>query len=75
MAALKKDPLRPLRPEERSHLERLSRALGLPAALVARAKVLLAVANGYSYTAAAQLAGRRRATRSRLWSVCSIGRG
>src|SRR5712691_11313333 len=59
MAALKKDPLRPLRPEERSHLERLSRALGLPAALVARAKVLLAVANGYSYSAAAQLAGRR----------------
>ena len=58
MAALKKDPLRALRPEERSHLERLSRALGLPAALVARAKVLLAVANGYSYTAAAQLAGR-----------------
>ena len=33
MAALKKDPLRALRPEERSHLERLSRALGLPAAL------------------------------------------
>jgi hypothetical protein len=63
MAALKKDPLRPLSPEERSHLERLSRALGLPAALVARAKVLLAVANGYSYTAAAQLAGRRRALR------------
>jgi hypothetical protein len=29
MPALKKDPLRPLRPEERSHLERLSRALGL----------------------------------------------
>ena len=59
MSRLKKDPLRPLRPEERSHLERLSRALGLPAALVARAKVLLAVANGYSYTAAAHLAGRR----------------
>ena len=48
MPALKKDPLRPLRPEERSHLERLSRALGLPATLVARAKVLLAVANGYA---------------------------
>ncbi len=59
MSRLKKDPLRTLRPEERSHLERLSRALGLPAALVARARVLLAVANGYSYTAAAQLAGRR----------------
>jgi transposase len=59
MSRLKKDPLRPLRAEERSHLERVSRALGLPAALVARAKVLLAVANGSSYTAAAQLAGRR----------------
>jgi len=57
MSRLKKDPLRPFRPEERVHLERLSRALGLPAALVARAKVLLAVANGYSYSAAAQLAG------------------
>ncbi len=40
MSRLKKDPLRPFRPEERLHLERLSRALGLPAALVARAKVL-----------------------------------
>src|SRR5712692_5954809 len=59
MSRIRKDPLRPLRPEERSHLERLSRALGLPAALVARAKVRLAVANGYSYTAAAHLVGRR----------------
>ena len=59
MSRLKKDPLRPLQAEEQSHLERVSRALGLPAALVARAKVLLAVANGASYTAAAQLAGRR----------------
>src|SRR5713226_45984 len=59
MSRIQKEPLRVLRPEERSHLERVSRALGLPAALVARAKVLLAVANGFSYTAAAELAGRR----------------
>jgi transposase len=59
MSRLKKNPLRPLQPEERAHLERVSRALGLPAALVARAKVLLAVANGASYTSAAHLAGRR----------------
>ena len=59
MSRVQKDPLRPLHPDERSHLERVSRAFGLPAALVARAKVLLAVANGYSYSEAAQLAGRR----------------
>src|SRR5438445_8872798 len=59
MTRLQKDPLRPLRPEERSHLERVSRALGLPAALVARAKVLLAVADGHSYIEAALRAGRR----------------
>jgi hypothetical protein len=59
MTRMQKDPLQPLRPEERLHLERLSRALGLPAALVARAKVLLAVANGHSYIEAAHLAGRR----------------
>src|SRR5712691_10245712 len=59
MSRVQKDPLRPLHPDERSHLERVSRAFGLPAALVARAKVLLAVANGYAYSEAAQLAGRR----------------
>jgi len=40
-------------------LERVSRAFGLPAALVARSKALLAVANGHSYVDAARLAGRR----------------
>src|SRR5713101_3460272 len=59
MSRVQKDPLRPLRPEERAHLERVSRAFGLPAALVARAKALLAVANGCSYIDAAHLAGRR----------------
>jgi transposase len=54
-----KDPLRPLTPEERAGLERLSRARTEPAALVARAKALLAVAAGQRYTEAARAAGRR----------------
>ena len=54
-----KDPLRPLTPEERTELERLGRAPREPAALVARAKVLLAVAAGQRYTEAARAAGRR----------------
>src|ERR1700687_1624976 len=72
MSRLKKDPLRRLQCEERSRLARVSRALGLPAALVARAKVLLAVANGSSYTAAAQLAGRDS---RRTWPVDGYPRG
>jgi transposase len=59
MSRPQKDPLRPLTPEERTELERLSRARSEPAALVARAKVLLAVATGQRYTEAARAAGRR----------------
>src|SRR6266851_1536892 len=59
MSRVQKDPLRPLRAEEPSHLERVSRAFGLPAALVARARALLAVADSHSYVEAAHLAGRR----------------
>jgi transposase len=59
MSRRKIDPLRPLSAEERAELERLSRAQAEPAALVARAKALLAVANGHSYTEAARLAGRK----------------
>jgi transposase len=54
-----KEPLRPLAPDERAHLEQLSRSHSEPAARVARAKALLAVAVGHSFTAAAHLAGRR----------------
>lgn len=54
-----KDPLRPLAVDERAHLERLSRSHTEPAAHVARAKALLAVADGASYAAAARAAGRR----------------
>jgi transposase len=59
MARLPKDPLRPLTPDEHAWLERLSRAHAEPAAQVARAKALLAVAAGRRYTEAARTAGRR----------------
>ncbi len=59
MSRRKIDPLRPLATEERAELERLSRAQAEPAALVGRAKALLGVANGRSYTDAALLAGRK----------------
>ena len=59
MTRRKKDPLRPLDDREREVLEQLSRAQGEPASHVARAKALLAVADGQSYTGAARAAGRR----------------
>jgi transposase len=59
MTRRQKDPLRPLKAEEREVLERISRAQSDPASHVARAKALLAVANGVSYTQAARAAGRR----------------
>lgn len=52
------DPLRPLTTEEDAALHRLSRAHAEPAALVARAKALLAVAAGERFTDAARAAGR-----------------
>lgn len=54
-----KDPLRPLTPDERAQLEQLSRSHTQPAASVARAKVLLAVASGHCFAEAAQAAGRK----------------
>jgi transposase len=59
MTRRQKDPLRPLSPQERTTLEQLSRASSAPAAQVARAKAVLAVASGHSFTGAAQQAGRR----------------
>ncbi len=59
MTRRQKDPLRPLSAEEQTALERLARAQTEPASHVARAKALLAVAAGQSYSAAAQTAGRR----------------
>jgi helix-turn-helix protein len=59
MARHQNDPLRPLTAEERAACERVSRARSERADRVARAKAVLAVADGASYTAAARVAGRR----------------
>jgi transposase len=59
MTRRQKDPLRPLSNEERTCLEQLARAQAGPASHVARARALLAVADGQGYTAAATAAGRR----------------
>ncbi len=59
MTRRQKDPLRLLTADERAVLERLSRSHSEPASHVARAKALLAVAAGQTFTAAARAAGRR----------------
>lgn len=59
MTRCPKDPLRTLSEEEKNELERLSRCNSLPAAQVIRAKIILAVAGGMSYTDAAKSIGRR----------------
>jgi transposase len=59
MSRYRKSPLRPLAENERQSLLELQRALTAPAAQVARAKALLAVAEGHSYLEAARAAGRR----------------
>src|SRR4051794_21407311 len=59
MSRRKKDPLRPLTDDERLALTQLSRSQAAPAAQVARAVMLLAVADGDDYQRAARAAGRR----------------
>jgi len=59
MTRRQRNPLRPLTAEEREALEQLSRAQSEPASHVARARLVLAVAAGQSYTAAARGVGRR----------------
>jgi transposase len=59
MTRRKKEPLRTLTEEERTWLERISRSHSEPASHVARAKEILAVAEGYSYSQAARMAGRQ----------------
>ena len=58
MSRHRNDPLRPLTPDEHKELTRLSRSQTAPAAQVDRARALLAIADGASYTAAAHLVGR-----------------
>jgi transposase len=59
MSRRKKDPLRPLTEPERQELTRLCRSQVAPAVQVARATMLLAVADGDDYQDAARSAGRR----------------
>jgi transposase len=59
MSRRRKDPLRALTADERQDLTRLSRSHAEPAARVARATMLLAVADGSDYQQAARAAGRR----------------
>lgn len=59
MTRRRKDPLRSLTDEERTVLTKISRAQTEPASHVARAKALLAVADGATYEEAARMAGRR----------------
>jgi transposase len=58
MSRHRNDPLRLLTTDERKELTRLSRSQTAPAAQVDRARALLAIADGASYTAAAHLVGR-----------------
>src|SRR4051795_2730089 len=67
MSCHQKDPLRPLTAEERQELTRLSRSLSAPAAQVERARALLAIADGASYTAAAHQVGRRHTETISAW--------
>jgi len=59
MSRQRKDPLRLLTDEERQVLQQIARARSESASLVARAKMLLAVAAGETYQAAAEAAGRK----------------
>jgi transposase len=67
MSRRQNDPLRPLTPNERNTLTRLSRSLSAPAAQVERARALLAIAEGATYTAAAHQVGRRHTETISAW--------
>jgi transposase len=59
MSRRQKYPLRALTDNECSWLKQIARSKREPASHVARAKQLLAVADGHSYTAAAKASGRQ----------------
>jgi transposase len=67
MSRVQIDPLRPLLERERKNLEKASRSRCAPAAQVARARALLAVAAGQSFTAAAHRVGRQNGDAVRDW--------
>lgn len=58
IARAQKQPLRELTDDERSYLRRLSRSTSAPAAHVTRARAILAVAAGRSYSEAARECGQ-----------------
>ena len=59
MSRRQKEPLRMMTEEEEAWVQRIARATREPATHVVRAKQLLAVAAGQSYSQAARLTGRR----------------
>jgi hypothetical protein len=59
MSQRQKRPLRALTDDERLWLKKIARSKREPSSHVARAKQLLAVAEGHSYTAAAKASGRK----------------
>lgn len=61
MANPRRHPLRPLTDTEKTHLASVARSMRDRAERVARAKVLLAVADGATFSEAAQAAGRTSA--------------
>ena len=62
-----KDPLRLLSISERRALEQLARSHSAPALSVSRARALLAVSDGCSYTEAAHLVGRSVGDSIAVW--------
>ena len=67
MSRQQREPLRSLQDAERVSLVRLSRSASAPAAQVARARALLAVTEGRSYTATAHLVGRQTGDTVARW--------
>lgn len=59
MTRRQKDPLRKISDEERKWLKQISQSQSEPASHVARAKQILAVADGCSYSKAAHWSGRK----------------
>lgn len=59
MTSQRKQELRALTKKERQELEHVSRSWSEPMSRVGRARVLLAVADGFTYEIAAKMAGRR----------------
>jgi transposase len=67
MSRRQKNPLRSLSDEERRDLAQLSRSHSAASAQVARARALLAVADGQTYLAAAQTVGRQNGETVARW--------